>query len=440
MKNLYLFTIFESDGGRPRCTGTLIGDKVQIYDMFRPGARKLFAVIDDNIAMLRGLVDKFTRLGGTVVTSDFKNHLRAFRLPLDLNYKVYDLALTDIKPTESLAKDSEVIRQVLTKMAKQKHRSWHKVYADASIVYQDLEERGVLNNYVLEKPVWSLKTFSGRSKAMGFPIQGFTEPHYVIPPDSGPKDLLLHFDWISADIRVAALLSGDAKLEEAFLASDPYTYMMDEINRSAMDGKRLDREECKILLLRSINSMDFTSVALSRIYTQLGDWIGRCKKITSEDGGYLETILGRRFRVAHAKNALAVLNGAQQGSVAHAMQHTIKRVWDKFGQRLIMEGHDSLVMAAPPDPGEIKAMVRAVSQIMLYPFDGLLPNNPAFPLKVSVGDKWRNWRLKWIYRPSGVEHVREAPASSDPPPQAEIGAQEPEGEGSAAEEVAAGID
>ena len=50
-----------------------------------------------------------------------------------------------------------------------------------------------------------------------------------------------------------------------------------------------------------------TSVALTEVYPRLGSWIRRCKE-KSSDGGYLETILKRRFRRAHAKNELAVLN------------------------------------------------------------------------------------------------------------------------------------
>lgn len=404
MKNLYLFTIFESDGGRPRCSGIMVGDMVQIYDLYRPGTRKLIAEIDDNKEVIKKLVLGALQKGANVVTSDFKNHIRAFDLPIDnRSYNVYDLALPDVRPADSLAKDTESLKQILEKLVKQKLKEWHKVYANAAVVYQDLENRGIWNNYALEKPIWSQKVFSGRSKTSGFSIQGFTEPHYVIQPGAGDRDVVLHFDWISADIRIAALLSGDTRLEQAFLTSDPYTFMMGEIN--ANSTRQLTREECKIFLLQSINSMDLSSVALTTIYPQLGEWISRCQRVVSE-GGALETILGRRFKLAYATSDRAVLNGVQQGSVAHAMQHTIKRVWERFGSRLLMEGHDSLVVSSPPDESEARATMQAVAQIMLYPFEGLIPSNPAFPLKVSIGNRWRKWKLRAIYRPSGVEYVR----------------------------------
>lgn len=413
MKNLYLFTLFDADGGRPRCSGVLAGEQVQIFDLYRPGARKPITVIDDNKDKIKQLVLKASSRGINVVTNDFKNHLRAFDLPLDLRtYNVYDLAiLPDVKPTDSLAKDTELLKKILERMSKTKIKEWNKLYANAAVVYQDLENRGIWNNFNMEKPIWSQKVYSGRSKTMGFNIQGFTEPHQVLPPGSTEKDVLLHFDWISADIRVAALLSGDRRLEEAFENSDPYTFMMREVNERA--PKPLDRDECKLFLLQSINSMDFTSIALTQIYPQLGEWIGRCKKVTAEDGGYLETIMGRRFKVANAKNALAVLNGVQQGSVAHAMQNVIRRVWERLGHRLVMEGHDSLVVSCPPDRSEVKATMMAVGQIMLYPFDGLLPDNPSFPLKVSIGKKWRQWKLGAVFRKSGVEYVQSQAAAGE---------------------------
>lgn len=425
MKSLYLFTIFDSDGGRPRCTGIQIGDKVQVYDLYRPGSRTPIKIVNDNKKLISGLVLKASAKGIPVVVSDFKNHVRAFDLPRDLRtYNVYDLALPDVKPSESLAKDTDLLRTILSKMAKQTPREWQKVYANAAVVYQDLEDRGLWNNYVVEKPVWSQKVFSGRSKSLGFNIQGFIEPHFVVPPGTAPTDLLLHFDWISADIRAAAIISGDPALDDAFQDSDPYTFMMKEIN--SQSDKRLSRDECKLLLLQAVNSMDFTSVALTKIYPKLGDWITECKKITSQDGGYLETILGRKFKVAHAKNDLAVLNGVMQGSVAHAMQNVVRKVWERFPHRLVMEGHDSMVVTAPKDGAEVTAIARAVGEIMLHPFEGILSSNPAFPLKVSVGKKWRKWKLWVVIRPGRFEYVKSRPEEErvEPPP-----AQEEDGEG-----------
>lgn len=408
MKNLYLFTIFATDG-KPSCTSILIGDKntaataaVQIFDLYRPGARKPISVIDDNKQRIKDLILHASAKGAKIIINDFKHHIKAFDLPLSLQpYNVYDIGfgvLDRVRPSDSISKDREAIELIIRRIAKDKEgQLWQKVYANAAVVYQDLENRGIWNNYTLEKPIWSQKVYSGRSKTLGFNIQGFIEPHYIIQPGAADKELLLHFDWISADIRAAALLSRDQRLEAAFVNSDPYEFMVSKTGQP--------REQCKILLLKAINSMDLSNTLLSDIYPQLWEWIRRCKHITSQEGGFLETLLERRFKVANAKNDLAVINGAQQGSVAHAMQHTIRRVWERFGHRLIMEGHDSLVVSSPPSDSEFHATIRAVSKLMLNPFEGLLESNPTFPLKVNMGKKWKKWKLIATVRGDGIKYV-----------------------------------
>ncbi len=404
MNDLYIYTLFES-GGRPKSTGILIGNNVHIYDFYRPGAQRPIGIINKQIEIIRELIKAAYRKGVRIVTSDFKSHLTAFDLPLEIHpYNVYDLHLPTLPSMDSQTKSEDVLRKILEKMKNARIYEYQKIFANAAVVYQDLENRGLTNNYERVYPAWSQKTFSGRSKTSGFNIQGFTDHHLVLPPGASDKDIIIHFDWICADIRVASLLSGDKKLQLSFDTSAPYTHMMNEINLSSL--QKITREECKILLLKSINSMDFTSVALTHTYQELGDWILRCKKAMQEKGGYLETILKRRFRVAHAKNDLAVLNGAMQGSVAHGMQNVIRYVWERLGNRIITEIHDSLIVSAPADSAEIRSIINIIAPRMLYPFDGVLPANPHFPFKVSIGNKWRKWKLHAIYRKSGIEYVK----------------------------------
>lgn len=410
MKKLCLYTLFESDGGRPRCVGVKYGEKYQIYDLYRPGSRAAVGTVWDNIDIIRELVLEVGRRGGTVVTSDFKNHIRAYKLPSDRYYDAYDLHLPDVKPENSLAKDTALLRKILDRLATYKVKPYQKVLANAGVAYHGMEERGLIHNYDPIFPVWSQKTATGRSRTTAcFPdnstIHNFNQPHFIGPPGSTERDVLIHFDWVSADIRVASLLSGDKKLQDAFVDSDPYAVMMKEINANVHNP--LDRQECKQLLLRSINSMDTESEALTGVFPDLGQWIGRCRRVLSEPDGYLDTMLGRRFRLANCTNRRAVLNGVMQGTVAHGMQHVIRQVWDRLGMRLVCENHDSVIMSSPADNSEINSIVQAVAEMMLHPFKGVLPENPVFPLKVSIGKKWRRWKLRRIYRASGVEYVTE---------------------------------
>ena len=185
----------------------------------------------------------------------------------------------------------------------------------------------------------------------------------------------------------------------------------------------LSLKECKTYLLKSINSMDFTSVALSSVYPQLGAWIGRCKRILSKEDSsdqYLETLLKRKFKRANAKNDLAVLNGVMQGSVAHAMQLSMRRIWEEFPQMLIAEIHDSLVVSCHPTKRHVRSTIETVAEIMLHPFKGVLKANPAFPLKVSVGKRWKKWRTMRIYRESGITNVQTKQDQNSPESKTEI--------------------
>jgi hypothetical protein len=395
-----------------------------MVDLYRPGEKKKLISIFKRIQAIHRTILLASNKGRPIVLSDFKAHINAFNLPYDPNmlYNVYDLHLPDIKLNASSQQDHTLICKILMKMADAPVREYQRIIANAAIVYQDLESRGLLVNYGLHRPMWSQKTFSGRSKTTGFNIQGYAENERVRPVTMPDNSLLIHFDWICADIRVASILSQDSALQEAFDTSDPYQIMMEELNKGSVD--KITRDECKTYLLKSINSMDFDSVALTRIYPQLGFWIGRCRQVMSKNNGYLETLLKRRFRRDQAKNDLAVLNGVMQGSVAHAMQMCIRRIWEAFPEYLIAEIHDSLVISCHPTHKHVSKAVDTVAEIMLHPFAGVLHSNPAFPLKVSVGKHWKQWRPLRIYREDCVIDVQETEREMSPKGQAEIGGEE----------------
>lgn len=403
MSNLYVYTLFDHKTGRPRCTGIKDGTTVKICDLYRPGAGKTIKKIDTTKKVIKKILIKANAEKRKIILSDFKSHIPAFDLPRDHRiWNVYDVHLTDIPPSNSSSHDSEIVAKVLDRMSETTPQEYQKIFAQAAIVYQDLEDVGLLTNHNPVYPKWSQKTFSGRSKTTSFNIQGFAEDFHVVPQGGQECDVMIHFDWICADIRIASILSDDPVLNDAFIHSDPYTIMMDELNSGSDD--KITREESKRYLLKSINSMDFTSVALTEVYPRLGRWIRRCKEATSE-GRPLQTILDRKFRLKRAKNELAVLNGVMQGSVAHAMHLALRRIWDKLPSRIIAEIHDCLVVSAAPDGTEIQAVIDIIAPIMLHPFEGVLDSNPSFPLNVSIGKKWKKWRLHETYREGEVINV-----------------------------------
>lgn len=420
MSPLYVYTLFDTRTGHPRCTGLRSGDKTIVFDLFKPGTGKSIGKIFSDIEYIKNYITDASEKR-PVVISDFKSHLKEFKFEIRHRpYDIYDIHLPDLS-SKVYDIELEVIPKILEKMVSKTPKEYQKVLANAAVVYQDLENKGLYLNYSKREVKWQQKVLTGRSSTKGFNIQGHTEHDRIRPINGGEHDVLIHFDWICADIRAASLLSGDTRLQQSFDISDPYNVMMDHINTTSND--RLTRDECKNYLLKSINSMDVYSDALTCVYPQLGKWVAKCSSVINNENQnerYLETVLGRRFNVAHVDKPLAVFNATMQGTVAHAMQNTIRNIWDKLPQKLIAEIHDSLIVSSGPDSGEIKATIEMIAQIMMYPFKGLLPDNPVFPVKVSIGKRWKQWRAFKIFRSSGVQYVsQEETATSDIPHESE---------------------
>jgi len=405
MSDLYIHTLFDHKL-KPLCTGIKDGERITIVELYREKTGISIKQIQKNCSIIRDIILRSSRSGRSVVLSDFKSYIKHFGLPLELQqYNVYDLHLPNIKPTESFQQDHVLINKILEKMENSTVYEYQKIMANAAVVYQDLENNGLLLNYTTVKPIWSQRTFSGRSKTSEFNVQGYHQHDLIRPSGVDDSVVLIHFDWICADIRVASLLSVDKILSDTFIDSDPYLMMAAEINSGKKaDAKPIDRDTCKQYLLKSINSLDITSDALLLVYPSFGKWIGKCKK-TIKSNGSLETMLQRKFRRQQAKNDLAVFNGAMQGSVAHAMQLVIRHIWEQLPRQLVAEIHDSLVVCSRPDVASIRKTINIVTDVMLHPFRGVLPDNPVFPLQVSIGKRWKKWKTIYVYRESGVTHA-----------------------------------
>jgi len=397
MKRIYCFCIYNEKSDKPRAVGFRLDGKDTFFNLFRPGEAKSVKQVLDRVDKIKSFLLRANHQGHQIFLSDFRLWIQSFNLPIDTReYNVYDQHLPKIESASSYDEDVDKIGRILDTFGCKEPSPWRKVSSNASIVYEDLERKGLLQNYTKQYPRWSQKTYSGRSKSSVFNVQGWHEDDHIRTPGSSDRDLLIHLDWICADIRVASLLSEDSLLQQTFKDSDPYDLMCNIINEGASKDAAVSRDNCKESLLRSINSMDFENPVFE-IYEGLGSWIKDCNhKIF--DKGYLKSLLGRKFHLKRAKNDLAVLNGAMQGSVAHAMQHTLKRIWDVFPNCIIADIHDSLVLNASSDRRILRSMLEIIVPIMVYPFEGLLPDNPAFPVRVSIGNKWKQWKHHKTYR------------------------------------------
>jgi hypothetical protein len=234
-------------------------------------------------------------------------------------------------------------------------------------------------------PEWSWDTFSGRSKCVGFNIQGLSTNDIIYQPSVQFNNIQIHFDWICADINIASMLSDDDSLKESFATSDPYTYLSHKIS-----GSDKIRDESKLLLLKTINSLDYNNEYVSMYFPKLSQWL---KDIlhSIKKNGYSTNITGRRFSLTKDRTERSILNAVMQGSVASAMQSVMIEIYKKFPNYILTDIHDSIVLCVPNDPKIVSHVIKEVGVIFLRPFKNVLNNNHLFPYRVSIGNRWKCW-------------------------------------------------
>lgn len=373
---------------RPEATVVADGSNTIMYDLYKPSSGRKISEVKSDMNIIRQLFDSQRN----IVVNDFMSHVHAFGLDADsVSKNVYDIQLGKL--------EYDNLRKYAGKMLEYQPRSYEKLIAEATIAYVDLSRHEIFYNYGKENVQWSLDTYTKRSKTLGFNLQGFTDEASIRTPYAGEKDLLVCFDWVAADIRAAAAMSDDSELVGSFLKSDPYTNLQERI------GGGLTRNECKLLLLKVINSLDYGDETVRSVYPRLCEWMQEQSE-RLERSGAANSLLGRRFAISEQRSKLSAFNGVIQGTVAHAMHSCIRRVWDLYPHRLIGEIHDSIIVNCPQQQAELLKMMKEITNIMVRPFDGIIDREIIFPVRISIGKKWKTWQHTYSCR--GGKLVREA--------------------------------
>lgn len=324
---------------------------------------------------------------GPIVVNDFKWHIDALKLPVNKNFKVYEVPEDQ---DSSYPRDLTVLKKWLAQQIKVAKTGsgtrWQELLAETTVVYLTLERRGVLKGGLPVTPIYGT-TFTGRSRSSGFSIHGATEGDDIRSTDSNQK-AFIHIDWIAADPRGWALLSKDEVMQETFRKSDPYTYLAEKNGGT--------REIYKSELIKSIYSQNYDSIVF-RSFPQLKEWVKKSWEQILVDG-YSTSVMGRKFYgprdikpqewTPHIQRS--IFNAQMQGSTAHAMQNTMVELYRKVPHSLMTDLYDSVVLCT--DKGSAIPVMNTVVGVMLHPFKGILPDNPVFPLRVSIGDQWKKWK------------------------------------------------
>lgn len=355
------------------------GEMLSKHVLFLRGTGKKLRDIYSDIEDLAHIIK--TR---RVVINDFKAHLGGMKLELSTDYDVHNFEIAGEAGADE-KENNQLLAKLIARMRGSKIGEWRKLNANAQSVYQFLENRGVYKDGKEVHPRYSTDTFSGRSRTVGFNIQGATAETDICL-DRHDLDLFVHFDWIAADLRVASILSDDDDLAETFEKTDPYTEMANEL------GSGFSRSRCKLEFLKSIYSLDVDNPILE-LYPRFLDWMkSEIEKMMSE--GFLRSILGRRFNLGE-DNERSVFSGVISGSVAHAMQASITNIYRTFPDNLLTETHDSITMAC--SSRDVRAIITGVKDVMIKPLANF-EYDEIFPLKTYVGRRWKKWRPYREYR------------------------------------------
>lgn len=260
---------------------------------------------------------------------------------------------------------------------------WQIIRADAAEIYSNIESRGILVSGKMVYPKYHMDVFSGRSRTTGFNIQGATSEYEISHPCES-YNILIKFDWIAADMRIASYLSDDSDMIKSFEDGDPYNYVVNCL------GGEIDRNQCKLSLNRAVNSLNDDDLIL-KIFPKFSSWI-RNKKRDLKNNGFVESILGRKFYTNNdLKSDRRAFNSILQGSVVHAMQKSIFEVYKECGDIIISEQHDSLTVSVPEN--RLMKTISQIIKIMKNPFDGI-----TMPLVVEVGRSWGSYKKFKEYR------------------------------------------
>ena len=354
---------------------------IKFYRLFLPKIRTKLKTALDNLNELRQIMEN-----DEVALNDTVSHFRHIPVYPGANKKLYDIPIRLRGVPKSESDAQRTLCQIILKHRDFQQTQWSWVRAQASMVYSYLEQRQIKYGHKIVKPIYDFNTFSGRSRTTGFNIQGSTDKYPIEHPLG--SEYFVCLDWLAADIRMAGLLSGDARINRSFIDSDPYETLSKELSS---ENTTIGRSECKGEIIKSLYSLQFDRPVM-KLYPALRAWV--IKHVLKYKYQYdFKTVLGRPITKAKIKTSI---NAIIQGSVADAMQCVMLRLGSVNPDIIITEIHDSLILAGTRR--NLKTVIYVGTKLMARPFHGILYRDLRFPVRVSVGRHWKQWKYLTTYR------------------------------------------
>lgn len=321
------------------------------------------------------LIGDLIRTADGLYINHLKLHLEATQARLDLDGKLYDFP--DMLDTQysDIEKVKETVIDGLALMYDEvrDRPEWRLISGRAAVAYEQMQRNGISSYGRARDVYWRMDTITGRSRCLGFPLQSYTGEDLRLK--SVDNAAFVHLDWTAADFRVISIMSEDPELNESFQKSDPYSYVAELVG--------ISRNEAKAMMLKTVYAVNIDSPIVD-LFPKFGEWF---KSSLSDllNNGYIKSIMGRKFVLNDERNIRSVFNAHIQGSVTHALHSVLHKLYKIIPRYLMAELHDSVVIACDKDIAIDVA--KAAANIMRHPLDNII-----FPLRISIGDGWRNWK------------------------------------------------
>ena len=213
----------------------------------------------------------------------------------------------------------------------------------------------------------------------------------------GPGRAVAYCDWSAQELGIAAALSGDANMQEAYRSGDPYLFLARAAGAVPADATKkthsAEREQFKVVSLGVLYGL--TSEGLAR---RLGvpNWRGRellrmhretyprfwrwSDSVETEGmlGGPLRTVFGWTVRVGSDANPRSLRNFPMQANGAEMMRLACCLATER-GIVVSCPVHDALLVEGPADG--IEDVVTRTQQAMREASELVLPG---FPLRTDA--------------------------------------------------------
>ena len=213
----------------------------------------------------------------------------------------------------------------------------------------------------------------------------------------GPGRALGYVDWSAQELGIAAALSGDPAMQEAYLSGDPYLWLARRVGAvppgATKETHPGEREQCKVAslgvlyglsaegLARRLNVPPCRGRELLRYHQETFRRFWRWSESVEMQGmltGRLQTVFGWAVHVGPDANPRSLRNFPMQANAAEAMRLACCLATER-GIAVCCPVHDALLVEAPADG--IEAAVAETQRAMQEASELVLPG---FPLRTDA--------------------------------------------------------